>query len=81
MPIYLYKTIEKGCPYCKEGFEILQKVDEEPLRQCPKCKSRVKKVLCGFSIGFSKTSFERKAKEKGFHKLKKVDKGKYEKIY
>ncbi len=81
MPIYVYKAVKKGCPYCKEGFEVFQKVDDAPITECPKCKSQVKRVFSQFSIGFSKTSFERKAKEKGFHKLKRVDKGKYEKIY
>ena len=49
--------------------------------KCPKCNSQVKKIISGFSMGGSKTGFDRRAKQKGFHKLKKVDKGKYEKLY
>jgi putative FmdB family regulatory protein len=83
MPIYRYKVKEgeKGCKFCKEGFEILQGIKDEPLKKCPECGSEVEKVFSPFSLGSSKTGFDRKAMEKGFHKLKRVDKGKYEKLY
>ena len=83
MPVYVYKVKDKGkgCRYCREGFEILQKVNDKPLKNCPKCGAPVERTLAAFSVGFSKTSFDRKSMEKGFHKLKKVDKGKYEKLY
>jgi len=51
------------------------------LKKCPECGSEVEKVFSPFSLGSSKTGFDRKAMEKGFHKLKRVDKGKYEKLY
>ena len=51
------------------------------MERCPLCGEKLKKVFAPFSIGFSKSGLERRAKEAGFHKLKKVDKGKYEKIY
>ncbi len=83
MPIHIYiaKEKDKRCKFCKEGFEILQNVNDKPLRICPQCGAEVVKVFSGFSVGFSKTKLDRKANEKGFHKLKKVDKGKYEKLY
>jgi putative FmdB family regulatory protein len=81
MPLYTYKAEKKGCKFCKEGFEYLQNINERPLEKCPKCNQSVFKVFTGFSLGASKTGFDQKAKEKGFHKLKRVDKGKYEKVY
>ena len=82
MPIYSYKLKgKKACKYCRGGFEIVQKISEKPLTSCPKCGAKVVKVFLGFSLGFSQTGLDRRAKEKGFHKLKKVDKGKYEKLY
>ena len=82
MPIYSYKNkSKKGCKYCKDGFELMRKVSDEPLEKCPKCGASVSKVLGSFSFGFSKSGLDRRAKDKGFHKLKKVDKGKYEKMY
>lgn len=83
MPIYIYKVKDKkkGCNYCKKGFELLQKVNDKPLKKCPKCGTFIEKVFSTFSLGFAKTTLDRKAKEKGFHKLKRVDKGKFEKLY
>lgn len=84
MPIYTYITVDKtkGCKHCQNSFEWLHKTfSETKLVKCPKCSSPIKKILSGFSLGASKTNFDRRAKEQGFHKLKKVDKGKYEKLY
>ena len=82
MPIYVYKAEKsKGCAYCKKGFELLQGLNERALKKCPKCDAPVRKSICAVGFVASKTSLDRSAKEKGFHKLKKVDKGKYEKLY
>ena len=42
MPIYEY-----GCGVCGPTFERLQKVSDEPVRDCPKCdeKGSVKKLI------------------------------------
>lgn len=41
MPIYEYK-----CPSCKHQFEILQKMSDDPLMQCPNChKDGLEKVI------------------------------------
>lgn len=47
MPIYEYESIEpkKGCRKCGARFEVLQKVGEKPLRKCPECGGRVRKVI------------------------------------
>ena len=83
MPIYVYrpKDVSKSCNFCRKGFEILQRISDKSLNQCPKCGNSVKKVVSSVSLGGSKTGLDSRAKEKGFHKLKKVDKGKYEKLY
>ena len=83
MPVYVYqaKEVKKSCDYCKIEFEIIQSIKDEALSQCPKCKFPIKRVILPFHHGFSQTNFDRRAKEKGLHKLKKVDKGKYEKLY
>ncbi|OQX81896.1 MAG: hypothetical protein B6D56_01020 [Candidatus Omnitrophica bacterium 4484_70.1] len=84
MPIYIYKVKDerKGCSYCKKGFEVLQKGGIPSLSMvCPRCGEVVEKVVSNFSLGFSKTGLDRRAREKGFHKLKRVDKGKYERLY
>ena len=83
MPIYVYKSkdAKKSCDYCKVQFEITQSIKEAALKECPHCKAEIKRIILPFNHGFSQTNFDRRAKEKGMHKLKKVDKGKYEKLY
>jgi len=84
MPIYIYTSInkEKACKHCQDSFEWFHKTfSEKRLTKCPECANSVKKIISGFSLGASKTGFDQKAKSQGFHKLKRVDKGKYEKLY
>jgi len=83
MPFYQYKAKDsnKCCDYCCNGFELLQKSDSEVIKNCSRCGAPVKKLITDFSIGLSKSGLDRKAKEKGFHKLKRLNKGEYEKEY
>jgi putative FmdB family regulatory protein len=47
MPIYEYQ-----CPRCGE-FEVTQRITDAPLKRCPTCKGKVKKLI-------SNTSFQLK---------------------
>ena len=40
MPTYEYK-----CLKCGHMFEMFQKMNDEPLKECPKCKGNVKRLL------------------------------------
>ena len=40
MPTYDYK-----CSECNYTFELFQKMTEEPLKYCPKCKGKVKRLI------------------------------------
>jgi len=83
MPIYSYKASDskRCCEYCCNGFELFQKPKSKTIKECPRCGAPVKKVFNSFSIGISKSNLDRKAREKGFHKLKRLNKGEYEKEY
>ncbi|MDP2908252.1 MAG: zinc ribbon domain-containing protein [Nanoarchaeota archaeon] len=52
MPIYEYKVKPKyqGCEYCKDSFEIKQKITDSPLEECPKCQSPLEKIVSLFSF-------------------------------
>jgi putative FmdB family regulatory protein len=47
MPIYEYqaKTPSKGCSVCREGFEYIQNIDEDPLARCPNCGGEIRRVI------------------------------------
>ena len=70
MPIYEYEAVDpgSGCRYCKEGFEIIQGVNEKPLPACPRCGKRVRKTISWCYAAVMETSeehlnVERKIKE------------------
>ena len=83
MPIYEFHADEpvKSCGYCVSGFEQLMRMSDPPLTRCPKCGNPVKKKISTPSVGISKSGFDSRAKAAGFHKLKKLGKGEYEKTY
>lgn len=83
MPMYVYEEREpgRGCAFCRAGFEVRQSLDEPRLECCPKCHGPVMRVIQAPSLMRSQTDLHYRAKRAGFHTLKRVDKGAYEKIY
>lgn len=47
MPLYEYK-----CTKCGSVFEVLQKVDDPPLKKCVRCQGPVKKLLSPPALQF-----------------------------
>lgn len=83
MPIYLYKAsdVKHSCDRCREGFEQIRKLSDPPLAACSACGAPVKKCFSPPTVGRSQSAFDDRAKSAGFHKLKRRDKGAYEKLY
>ena len=78
MPIYEYKaTEERSCEYCREGFEVTQRMSEAPLTECPRCGAPVSRVISAFSVGKGNILSSSNLKAHGFTRLRKVDKGTY----
>ena len=76
MPLYDYK-----CAKCGYVFEVQQKISEEPLKHCPKCKGHIKRIISPAGIifkgsGFYVTDYGRKPEHK--EKPKKAEKPKKE---
>ncbi|MCX7590668.1 MAG: zinc ribbon domain-containing protein, partial [Kiritimatiellae bacterium] len=83
MPIYEYRAREgeRGCPYCISGFECLQRLSDKALTNCPKCGAPIVKLVSCHAVGRSQSGFDDRARSAGFHKLKRIGKGEYEKQY
>ncbi len=83
MPVYVYeaKEPELGCAMCREEFEVTQSLKDERLTVCPKCGLPVYRVIQPAGLAHSKTDLHYRAKRAGFHTLKRVEKGEYEKLY
>ena len=83
MPIYVYESEDqsKGCGKCRRGFEVLQSLKDERLTRCPDCGAPVRRVIQAPGLTHSQTDLHYRAKRAGFHTLKRVQKGEYEKMY
>ncbi len=63
MPIYEYI-----CSKCKYKFEVMQKINEKPIKTCPQCRGRVAKVISPAAFvlkgkGWYATDYAGKGKE------------------
>ncbi len=47
MPTYEYE-----CQKCKRRHDVFQSITARPLRTCPKCKGRLKRLMMGSGGGF-----------------------------
>jgi putative FmdB family regulatory protein len=83
MPIYEYrvKDGEKGCAHCAGPFSVLQRLSDPRLEKCPVCGAAVARLISAPAVGRSASGFDGRAKAAGFHKLKRLGKGEYEKQY
>ncbi len=83
MPIreYICSDERKSCAHCRAGFEQLEKMAQEPLPACPQCGAPVTRRISAPSFARHASNFDDRAKRSGFHKLKRLGKGEYEKQY
>ncbi|MBQ9693485.1 MAG: zinc ribbon domain-containing protein [Kiritimatiellae bacterium] len=83
MPVYDYRVQpdQTGCEFCTNGFEMMRRLSDPPLTHCPKCQAPVIKIITAPALGRSKSMLDDRAKSAGFHKLKRVDHGAFEKLY
>ena len=83
MPIYEFVATsrDRGCPYCRDGFEVLQPITADPPTVCPKCGAPVSKQFSPPALPSSKSSLDDRAKASGFTKLNRLGKGEYEKQF
>lgn len=53
MPTYEYR-----CGKCEHGFEQFQRISDPPLKTCPKCRGRVRRVIsAGAGLLFKGSGF------------------------
>ena len=52
MPTYGYR-----CKSCDNTFEVVQSVNDEPIKKCPECSSPVAKIFYPIGIAFKGSGF------------------------
>lgn len=87
MAVYEYRAKNpKGasCYRCRDAFDYLQSMADEPLKTCPECGKPVERLisLCSVSTAQSTRSMlsDKNLKAKGFTKLVNEGGGKFRKI-
>jgi putative FmdB family regulatory protein len=83
MPIFEYQSDppERGCSRCAKGFAHLHRGAEASLTHCPDCGAPLRRLISAPAVGASKSGFDARAKAAGFHKLKRLGRGEFEKQY
>jgi len=81
MPIYEYQANgDQHCEYCAGVFELLRKISDPKLTQCPECGAPVIQKISAPNLGGSGPALDTTNIEKhGFTQYKKSGKGVYEK--
>jgi putative FmdB family regulatory protein len=52
MPTYAYR-----CKKCEHQFETLQRITEDPIKECPECKGEVTRLIFPVGIVFKGSGF------------------------
>lgn len=68
MPIYEYE-----CAECKQHHEIMQKITEKPLKKCPFCDGKLKKLISNTSFVLKGTGWYATDYASGKHKSEGAD--------
>jgi putative FmdB family regulatory protein len=80
MPIYVYRASDptKGCEACRVELDVLQRLDESPLRRCPECGAPVEKQVA--RVNTAVTQGPAALRDLGFARLEKRSDGMYENV-
>lgn len=81
MPIYEYQPLAGHCSVCGSGFELLRKLSDPPLVQCPRCGQAVRQRISAPSVvaGQSHRLSESHIEKHGFTQYRRAGGGVYEK--
>lgn len=68
MPTYAYRAVDpkRSCDQCAQGFEIIQRMTEPTLTNCPHCKNLISRMLFAPAVvikGSPMTATDRQIKE------------------
>ncbi|GAB4192103.1 MAG: hypothetical protein Tsb002_21500 [Wenzhouxiangellaceae bacterium] len=81
MPIYEYQPQgADSCEVCANGFELLERLSDEPLAHCLACKNPVRRVISAPRLNSSNADLNPdNLGKKGFTQYRRIGKGQYEK--
>ncbi len=78
MPIYEYSPTSGHCDQCQGLFEVMQRVADAKLTNCPTCGQPCERRISRVALGGNWSLSESKINNSGLTQYKKVEKGVYE---
>lgn len=81
MPIYQYApNTDQSCDLCRTGFELLERLNDQPLAVCPACKAPIRRVIAAINLSANNANLNSdNLDKKGFTQYRRIGKGQYEK--
>jgi len=81
MPVYEYEPEDRECLMCDGRVDVIQSINEEPLKYCPHCGMDVRRVIsrATFKVTGQAAPMD-KAGRKGFTTFKRAEKGVWERV-
>jgi putative FmdB family regulatory protein len=80
MPIYEYEPEDRDCLMCEGRVDVMQGIEEDPLKFCPSCGLEVRRVVSRASFSMRMAPDATKAGQRGFTTWKKSGPGVWEKL-
>ena len=90
MPVYTYRAVTaskaspRTCEMCHEQFELIQRMVEDALTECPTCGGAIERVVTAPNlngVGRVQKPSDAQLARSGFTQYKKAGKGYYEKSF
>ncbi len=78
MPLYDYAPTSGQCERCDGRFEVMQRLSEPRLTQCPGCGQACERLVSAAAIGGQYSTSNSRVKELGMTKYVKAGDGYYE---
>ena len=78
MPLYEYAPISGSCNQCRGSFEVMQRIADDKLTQCPACGQPCERQMSAVALGGKYSTSATAIKSSGMTQYKKAENGVYE---
>jgi putative FmdB family regulatory protein len=78
MPLYEYAPTSGQCNQCNGRFEVVQRLADEKLTQCPTCNQPCERQISRVALGGKFSVTDQKIKQSGMTAYRKAENGVYE---
>jgi putative FmdB family regulatory protein len=78
MPLYEYAPTSGQCDRCHGLFEVVQRIADDKLTNCPSCAQPCERRISAVALGGKYATNENAVKNAGLTQYKRAEKGVYE---